>query len=123
MKTPSVTTLHKIFLSGLLVSLPGLSISHAQLAAFPGAEGTGAYAAGGRYGDVYHVTTTSSSQTTPGSFYYGIANAPAAGRTIVFDVSGYIHTGGTYTIGKSKITIAGQTAPGDGIGFKVEQSI
>ena len=118
MKTPSVTTLHKIFLSGLLVSLPGLSISHAQLAAFPGAEGTGAYAAGGRYGDVYHVTTTSSSQTTPGSFYYGIANAPAAGRTIVFDVSGYIHTGGTYTIGKSKITIAGQTAPGDGIGFK-----
>ena len=93
-------------------------MGYAQLAAFPGAEGAGAYAAGGRYGDVYHVTTTSSSQTTPGSFYYGIANAPTAGRTIVFDVSGYIHTGGTYTIGKSKITIAGQTASGDGIGFK-----
>jgi autotransporter-associated beta strand protein len=105
-------------LAGLLVSLLGLSVSHAQLASFPGAEGAGAYAVGGRYGDVYHVTTTSSSQTTPGSFYYGIANAPTAGRTIVFDVSGYIHTGGTYTIGKSKITIAGQTAPGDGIGFK-----
>jgi autotransporter-associated beta strand protein len=112
------SSLIAFILAGLLISLLGLSISHAQLAAFPGAEGTGAYAVGGRYGDVYHVTTTSSSQTTPGSFYYGIANAPTAGRTIVFDVSGYIHTGGTYTIGKSKITIAGQTAPGDGIGFK-----
>ncbi len=107
----------KILLS-LFVSLLGLSISHAQLASFPGAEGTGAYAVGGRFGDVYHVTTLSSSATTPGSFYYGIANAPTAGRTIVFDVSGYIHIGSTYNMGKSKITIAGQTAPGDGIGFK-----
>jgi autotransporter-associated beta strand protein len=104
--------------TGLLISLLGLSISHAQLAAFPGAEGTGAYAVGGRAGDVYHVTTLSSSATTPGSFYYGIANAPTAGRTIVFDVSGYIHIGSTYNMTKSKITIAGQTAPGDGIGFK-----
>ena len=108
----------RICLLGFLLSLTGLSNSHAQLPAFPGAEGAGAYAVGGRFGDVYHVTTTSSSATTSGSFYYGIANAPTAGRTIVFDVSGYIHIGGTYNMGKSKITIAGQTAPGDGIGFK-----
>ncbi len=101
-----------------IILLAGLTAGRAQLAAFPGAEGAGAYAVGGRLGDVYHVTTLSSSATTAGSFYYGIANAPAAGRTIVFDVSGYIHIGGTYTMGKPKITIAGQTAPGDGIGFK-----
>ena len=103
-----------VLLAGLLLT----RFAHAQLPAFPGAEGAGAYAAGGRYGDVYHVTTLSSSATTPGSFYYGIANAPAAGRTIVFDLSGYIHIGGTYSMNKPKITIAGQTAPGDGIGFK-----
>jgi autotransporter-associated beta strand protein len=118
MPTQPVNPLCKQILFSLLTGLLGLSASHAQLAAFPGAEGAGAYAVGGRFGDVYHVTTTSSSQTTPGSFYYGVANAPAAGRTIVFDVSGYIHIGGTYTIAKSKLTIAGQTAPGDGIGFK-----
>ncbi len=94
------------------------AVARAQLPAFPGAEGAGAYAVGGRYGDVYHVTTLSDSETTPGSFYYGIANAPAAGRTIVFDVSGYIHIPVSYTMGKSKITIAGQTAPGDGVGFR-----
>jgi len=105
-----------VLLSSIL--LLGMVHGYAALPAFPGAEGVGGYAIGGRYGDVYHVTTTSSSQSTPGSFYYGIANAPSAGRTIIFDVSGYIHIGGTYTIGKSKITIAGQTAPGDGIGFK-----
>jgi autotransporter-associated beta strand protein len=102
-----------------LVVLAGfVAVCPAQIPAFPGAEGAGAYAVGGRYGDVYHVTTLSSSATTPGSFYYGIANTPAAGRTIVFDLSGYIHIGGTYNLNKPKITIAGQTAPGDGIGFK-----
>ncbi len=110
--------LHGKFLFCLAASLIGLANGYGQIAAFPGAEGVGAYAVGGRLGDVYHVTSLSSSDTTPGSFYYGIANAPAAGRTIVFDVSGYIHLSGTYNMSKSKITIAGQTAPGDGIGFK-----
>src|SRR5664279_3264542 len=118
MSSRQVIAIRKAILSGLLTSLVGISMGYAQLPAFPGAEGTGAYAVGGRFGDVYHVTTTSSSATTPGSFYYGIANAPATGRTIVFDVSGYIHIGGTFSMNKPKITIAGQTAPGDGIGFK-----
>ena len=94
------------------------TICRAALPAFPGAEGFGAFATGGRGGDVYHVVNLSSSATTPGSLAYGIATVPASGRTIVFDVSGYIHISGELRVTASKLTIAGQTAPGDGIGLK-----
>ncbi|MEQ1859288.1 MAG: autotransporter-associated beta strand repeat-containing protein [Chthoniobacteraceae bacterium] len=90
----------------------------AQIPAFPGAEGYGAYALGGRNGDVYHVTNLNASGA--GSFADAIATVPGAGRTIVFDVSGYIRfpSGSNGTrLTASKVTIAGQTAPGDGIGF------
>lgn len=87
----------------------------AQIPAFPGAEGYGGKALGGRGGDVYIVTNLNTSGA--GSFAEGIATVPAAGRTIVFAVSGHIHVNKT-TLSKSKVTIAGQTAPGDGIGFK-----
>lgn len=90
----------------------------AQTPAFPGAEGFGAYATGGRGGDVYIVTNTNSSG--PGSFYEGVTTIPTSGRTIVFAVSGAIHlAGGVATrVTANKLTIAGQTAPGDGILFK-----
>lgn len=90
-------------------------ITHAQIPAFPGAEGYGAYAKGGRGGDVYHVTNLNGSGA--GSFADAIGTVPTAGRTIVFDVSGHIHVNKT-TLSKSNVTIAGQTAPGDGIGFR-----
>lgn len=94
----------------------GFSVAMAQqIPAFPGAEGYGAYAKGGRGGDVYHVTNLNNSGA--GSFADAIATVPANGRTIVFDVSGHIHVNKT-TLSKSNVTIAGQTAPGDGIGFK-----
>ena len=90
-------------------------VAAAQIPAFPGAEGYGAYAKGGRGGDVYHVTNLNTSGV--GSFADAIATVPVLGRTIVFDVSGHIHINKT-TLSKSNVTIAGQTAPGDGIGFK-----
>src|SRR5450432_825325 len=86
------------------------------LPAFPGAEGFGAFAKGGRGGDVYHVVNLNASG--PGSFAYGVENIPASGRTIVFDVSGYADISNVLTVSKPLLTIAGQTAPGDGFGLK-----
>lgn len=93
--------------------------AHAQLPSFPGAEGFGSTATGGRGGDVYYVTKRNASGA--GSFADAVTTAPTAGRTIVFAVSGHIRlpsgSGGGLSIAKNKITVAGQTAPGDGIAF------
>lgn len=101
--------------SGLLAW--GIRADAQTIPAFPGAEGAGAFAKGGRGGDVYHVTNTNASG--PGSLAYGLTTGvPAAGRTIVFDVSGYATLSSVLRVTASKITIAGQTAPGDGFGIK-----
>ena len=90
------------------------AVARAALPAFPGAQGFGASAIGGRNGDVYHVTSLADTNTA-GTLRYGINNAPAAGRTIVFDIGGSIVLTSNLSVSKSKITIAGQTAPGPGI--------
>ena len=86
--------------------------------AFPGAEGYGRYAIGGRGGVVYHVTTLEDNgddeNPIEGSFRYGIKKVRGP-RTIVFDVAGVISLKSRLTCSDKFVTIAGQTAPGNGI--------
>lgn len=84
----------------------------AALPAFSGAEGFGRGAQGGRGGDVFHVTTLADAGA--GSLREGIRSATAP-RTIVFDISGTVQLKRQLTLDKSFMTIAGQTAPGEGI--------
>lgn len=81
--------------------------------AFPGAEGYGRYAIGGRRGVVYHVTSLAD-DGTPGTLRYGIEQIHEP-RTIVFDVAGIIPLESRLVVTDKYVTIAGQTAPGRGI--------
>jgi hypothetical protein len=80
-----------------------------EVLAFPGAEGFGARATGGRGGQVIKVTNLGTSG--PGSLQAALdVNGP---RIVVFAVSGVIP--GNVTVRYGNVTIAGQTAPGGGI--------
>ncbi len=85
--------------------------------AFPGAEGYGRFAIGGRGGRVYHVTNLSGDANKEGSLLYGLTTIDEP-RYIVFDVSGIIELDFSSHFIKPYATIAGQTAPGKGICIK-----
>ena len=90
--------------------IPTEPLDMGELKAFPGAEGHGRYATGGRGGSVYQVTNLNDSG--PGSFRDAISQG---NRTVVFRVGGVINIKSRLYFGGDNITIAGETAPGDGI--------
>jgi hypothetical protein len=95
----------------LFVALFGVS---AQIPTFPGAEGWGARTPGGRGGVLLEVTNLHDSG--PGSLREAIADPRP--RIVIFKVSGTIELQSMLEITSPYLTLAGQTAPGDGICLK-----
>ena len=104
MKKKFLLTLAALLTTSLISSLPASAANN--IAAFPGAEGGGKFATGGRYGEVYYVTNLKDSGA--GSFRDAVSRP---NRIVLFKVGGTIELKSDVSI-NSNITIAGQTAPG-----------
>lgn len=109
-------THNKFYYLPFILLLCLTQMAQAQAPAFPGAEGHGRYAQGGRAADgstnVYHVTSLEDNKNIQGTLRWALSQTGP--RTIVFDVGGYIDLTSDLSI-PSNTTIAGQTAPSPGI--------
>lgn len=96
-------------------NVPDENLPIEDILAFPHAEGAGAYVTGGRSGSVYFVTSLEDDLygKIPGTLRYALNQNVA--RTIIFKVSGVIQLKTELRIKAGNLTVAGQTAPGDGI--------
>lgn len=107
----------KSLITGMLILLLSPFV-RSQTPAFPGAEGHGRYTTGGRGGDVYYVNSLSDENTGDATTKEGTLRwclNQVGTKTILFKVSGTIFLNSNLTISRPNTTIAGQSAPGDGI--------
>lgn len=99
------------FLFSILLQSASLNLVQGQLAAFPGAQGFGSTTAGGRGGQIIYVTNLNNA----GAGSFREACEAMGPRIVMFKVSGLISLYSRIYIINPYITIAGQTAPGEGI--------
>ncbi len=107
----------KFYLVGVLMFISALVSGQLTTSAFPGAEGGGMLTTGGRGGNVYFVTSLEDASTGNASTREGTLRwclAQTGPRTIIFKVAGIIRLKSALKI-NANTTLAGQSAPGDGI--------
>lgn len=105
--------------ASLLFSFCVSSLFAAEIVAFPGAEGFGRFATGGRGGQVYYVTSLedcSDNALVEGTLRWALKTGDVeAPRMVLFNVAGTIHLTSTLKCSTKNVSILGQSAPGGGV--------